>query len=147
MVVPINSTWLISSVPTPCKRSLYGLDVASPRKLMLWNRYCIIVRISPNWPPGRSCRAFAAAGSGSLTTISLMSCWVWKYISLLEALSLCAGNRHPGLFFGYRRTGLLGVRFRAPAGGANRPTGVIAGAAQPGAESDHGQTGVLNFAI
>ena len=31
--------------------SLYGLDVASPRKFMLWNRYCIIVRISPNWPP------------------------------------------------------------------------------------------------
>ena len=26
MVVPISSTWLISSVPTPCSRSLYGLD-------------------------------------------------------------------------------------------------------------------------
>ena len=48
MVVPISSTWLISSVPTPCSRSLYGLDAASPRKLMLWNRYCIMVRISPN---------------------------------------------------------------------------------------------------
>ena len=87
MVVPINSTWLISSVPTPCSRSLYGLDVASPRKLMLWNRYCIIVRISPNWPPRPSCSALAAAGSGSSTTISLMSCWVCKYISLLESLS------------------------------------------------------------
>ena len=51
MVVPISSTWLISSVPTPWRRSLYGLDAASPRKLMLWNRYCIMVRISPNCPP------------------------------------------------------------------------------------------------
>ena len=48
IVVPISSTWLISSVPTPWSRSLYGLLDASPRKLMLWNRYCIIVRISPN---------------------------------------------------------------------------------------------------
>ncbi len=32
-MVPISSTWLISSVPTPWSRSLYGLDAASPRKL------------------------------------------------------------------------------------------------------------------
>src|SRR6185503_3853983 len=81
---PINSTWLISSVPTPCSRSLKGLDVASPRKFMLWNRYCIIVRISPNWPPRPSCSALAAAGSGWSTTISLMSCWVCKYMFLLK---------------------------------------------------------------
>ena len=53
---------------------------------MLWNRYCIIVRISPNWPPRPSCRALAAAGSGSSTAISLISCWVCRYIALLKIL-------------------------------------------------------------
>ena len=47
IVVPMSSTWLISSVPMPWMRSRYGFAEA-PRKLMLWNRYCIIVRISPN---------------------------------------------------------------------------------------------------
>ena len=48
MVVAISSTCEISSVPMPYSRSWYGLDAGSPRKLKLWNRYCIIVRISPN---------------------------------------------------------------------------------------------------
>src|SRR6478752_6855880 len=73
---------------------------------MLWNRYCIIVRISPNWPPRPSCSAFAAAGSGSSTTISLMSCWVCKYISLLGLLDLCDADR---LGVGGQRSGPLDV--------------------------------------
>ena len=47
MLVPMRSTWLISSVPASCKRSVYGFDDGSMRKFMLWNRYCIVVRISP----------------------------------------------------------------------------------------------------
>ena len=55
------------------------LVAASPRKFMLWKRYCIVVRISPNWPPSPSCKALAAAGSGSSGRISLMSCRVRSF--------------------------------------------------------------------
>src|SRR5215212_4097337 len=139
MVVPINSTWLISSVPTPCKRSLYGFDVASPRKLMLWNRYCIIVRISPNWPPRPSCSALAAAGSGSSTTISLISCWVCKYIILLKWIGVPARRQsaHWSLFRLLADRAVWCVAL-CPAIGANGSPGVIARAPQRGTEGDHG---------
>ena len=75
----MSSTWLISSVPIPWSRSRYGFPFG-PRKLMLWNRYCIIVRISPNWPPSPSCRALAAAGSGSSASISLISRCTCRYM-------------------------------------------------------------------
>jgi hypothetical protein len=38
-----------------------------------------LVRISPNWPPSPSCKALAAAGSGSSGRISLMSCRVRSF--------------------------------------------------------------------
>src|SRR6478735_133827 len=92
IVVPISSTWLISSVPMPWSRSRYGLALG-PRKLMLWNRYCIIVRISPNWPPSPSCRALAAAGSGSSAAMSLMSRCTCRYMSSPSSGVLVLGVR------------------------------------------------------
>src|SRR6476660_7901995 len=133
-VVPINSTWLISSVPTPCSRSLKGLDVASPRKFMLWNRYCIIVRISPNWPPRPSCSALAAAGSGWSTAISLMSCWVCKYMVLLKWVGRQSGCCRYRQLEG-RAAGRSAL---CPVTGAHGLAAVIASAAQCGAEGDHG---------
>jgi hypothetical protein len=59
----------------------------------LWKRYCIIVRISENWPPRPSWRALAAAGSGSSSTIGLISFWAWKYTATpFGRLALARGS-------------------------------------------------------
>jgi hypothetical protein len=81
MIVPINSTWLISSVPTPCT-VLIGLarSVAAEIHALeeILHHGAHLAELAT-----RSCKALAASGSGSSGGISLMSCWVCKYIFLL----------------------------------------------------------------
>src|SRR5690349_14234208 len=84
---------------------------------MLWNRYCIIVRISPNWPPRPSWRALAAAGSGSSGTISLIRRCTCRYMGFLSVGSVLGGGEllphgvlelEPGLLEGGHAVALEG---------------------------------------
>jgi hypothetical protein len=55
MVFVICSMCASSSAATHLNKSWYGF--ASSLKFIFWKKYCIIVRISPNWPPSPSCNA------------------------------------------------------------------------------------------